>query len=388
MDIRKRKLKGYVALSVLIIVCMLLASAMAFFMPNNRAEAAIDDTDLLLDDYGDEGITKAFNTKVFWKLISKISNGSVTDESGLSSLGATPVGSDVLRSYNNGQDIIVNIGGKQWIATYLSRTANGPILTFWLDHSTTTSTYGTASNTSNGWANQYTPNLYGTSYIRAVTLNIGGDYANTNSQMVQQYPQKAESEWAIYTMDKSKKSGSIKEFLEVPNNVSWQLDQKALDCVTSSAYTNTYRYNNNNDALNYGSTGTVALTGNYKTKLGANLDKYYTAWGTDTLWLPSIAEAGLSGVEGLWKLADSTRANTGQSVYSWLRSAASRAYYNASYAIHQSSGTLIDPYTYQTQGVRPAFHLNLAKAAGAVGISLPSYKKTADNKNIDTEYKT
>ncbi|MBD5100248.1 MAG: hypothetical protein HDT29_03080, partial [Clostridiales bacterium] len=39
MNIKTRKLKGYIALSILIIVCMLLVSAMAFFMPNKNAEA-------------------------------------------------------------------------------------------------------------------------------------------------------------------------------------------------------------------------------------------------------------------------------------------------------------------------------------------------------------
>ncbi|MBD5086297.1 MAG: hypothetical protein HDT32_02895, partial [Clostridiales bacterium] len=38
MDIRKRKLKGYIALSILIIVCMLLASAMTFYAPNKSNE--------------------------------------------------------------------------------------------------------------------------------------------------------------------------------------------------------------------------------------------------------------------------------------------------------------------------------------------------------------
>ncbi|MBD5100790.1 MAG: hypothetical protein HDT29_05975 [Clostridiales bacterium] len=40
MDIRKRKLKGYVALSILIIVCMIMASAMTIFVPNKNVESS------------------------------------------------------------------------------------------------------------------------------------------------------------------------------------------------------------------------------------------------------------------------------------------------------------------------------------------------------------
>ena len=36
MDIRKRKLKGYIALSILLILCLIMASAMIFFIGNNK----------------------------------------------------------------------------------------------------------------------------------------------------------------------------------------------------------------------------------------------------------------------------------------------------------------------------------------------------------------
>ncbi|MDE5548709.1 MAG: hypothetical protein K2J13_00495, partial [Clostridia bacterium] len=38
MDIRKRKLKGYIALSILIIMCLIMASAMIFFMQYNKGK--------------------------------------------------------------------------------------------------------------------------------------------------------------------------------------------------------------------------------------------------------------------------------------------------------------------------------------------------------------
>ncbi|MBD5099885.1 MAG: hypothetical protein HDT29_01080, partial [Clostridiales bacterium] len=87
MDIKKKKLKGYVALSVLIIVCMLLASAMTFYVPNNSAEAikvenmdsqATDLGNLLLDGYENDttGTGKVFNGDVFWKLVEKVTDST------------------------------------------------------------------------------------------------------------------------------------------------------------------------------------------------------------------------------------------------------------------------------------------------------------------------
>ncbi|MBD5100336.1 MAG: hypothetical protein HDT29_03545, partial [Clostridiales bacterium] len=212
MNIKTRKLKGYIALSILLILCLIMASAMTFYAPNNDAEAiAVENMDsqaadlgnLLLDGYENDttGTGKVFNGDVFWKLVEKVTDSTSYNKNNIDTLTAVKTSAD-FRSKNGNKDIVVTIDGKQWIATYLSTNTSGdPILTFWLANNETTSTWSTGENNyKNSWGNQYTSNLYGTSFIRAVTLNNGGDYADTDSHMTTNSPKSLTSPWAIYTV--------------------------------------------------------------------------------------------------------------------------------------------------------------------------------------------
>ncbi|MBD5099903.1 MAG: hypothetical protein HDT29_01170, partial [Clostridiales bacterium] len=345
MEIKKKKLKGYIALSILIIVCMLIASAMTFFMPNKNAEAikienmnsqATDLGNLLLNGYENDatGTGYVFNGDVFWKLVEKVTDSANYNKNNIGTLSAVKTSADFRRK-NNNKDIVVTIGGKQWVATYLSTNTNGdPILTFWLANNATTSTWSSGSNNSeNYWGKQYTSNLYGTSYMRAFLNNSDVDasgkrtgkceYAATNTSTssaqngtMATQTQSTTGDWAIYTAPNTTTGmkGSLVDFIEVPKNMSWQLNQTAIGTVTSSAYTGSYNFNNNNDALSAGGNGTK---GDYLSQLTtAGLGTYYSKWGTDTLWLPSVTETGVSGEEGIWKASNNTRAN---STNSWLR---------------------------------------------------------------------
>ena len=82
MDIGNKKLKGIFVLSVLIILCLGMASVLSFFTPNKSAESiAVGNIDsqstnlgeMLLDGYENDTSGKAFNAKVFLSLISQIS---------------------------------------------------------------------------------------------------------------------------------------------------------------------------------------------------------------------------------------------------------------------------------------------------------------------------
>ena len=375
MDIRKRKLKGYIALSVLIIVCMLLASAMSFFMPNNNAEAIKAENmssqstnlgEMLLDDYKNSGNGKAFNVAVFWDLISQISKGSVnaTNQSGLSDLGKTEINSANFRSYNDGNDVVVTIGGKQWIATYLSQNGEKePILTLWLADNETTMQWHTVGDANYNKSGAYPCNMYGTSWMRASILNNGGVYATTyNAASLTPVTQSSKSEWAIYTMTKDQGvTGSLTEFIEVPDNMSWQHDQRSYTYVTSSAYVGTYYAAEylNNDSLDVGGTG---ANGSYLKKTN------YSAWGQDKLWLPSVTETGVSGEEGIWKASGSTR---GCSSYSWLRSSSIDTYH---VALRINESSVSRTQVIQTNGLRPAFHLNLAEVVKSLALANPQTK--------------
>ena len=402
MNIKTRKLKGYIALTLLIVVCMLIASAMNFFAPNNDAEAittanmdsqATNLGNLLIEGYENDttGTGNVFDGDVFWKLVEMVSGGGSYNKNNIDTLSAVKTSAD-FRSKNDGKDVVVTIDGKQWIATYLSTAADGPhkgdpILTFWLANNATASTWSDTNNYKNYWGKQYTSNLYGTSYMRAVTLNNSDvdengnrtgkcEYAatNTSTSSVQSgtmdfATQKTTGDWAIYTATNAK--GSLVDFIEVPKNMSWQLNQTAVGTVTSSAYTGSYNYNNNNDALSAGGTVSSATNGDYLSQLTtAGLGTYYSKWGTDTLWLPSVTETGVSGEEGIWKASNNTRAN---STYSWLRSANCNNYYYS--YVRAADGSSMNTYNVDyANAVRPAFHLNLKSAsarAGSLGAELP-----------------
>ena len=336
------------------------------YMPNNTANAIITDNigsdstnlgEMLLDGYEDDATGKVFNAKVFLSLLSQISGVSNPNMDTLNGL-TTPKTSADFRGYNGGtKDVVVTIGGKKWIATYLSTNkSKEPILTLWLANSATTARWNEKYTDSLG---KYPSNMYGTSEMRAVTLNNGGGYAvNYNDTSLKSVTQNASSEWAKYTMPSVK--GSLTSFIEVPNNMSWQHNQVAKGNVTSSAYTGSYNYNNNNDALDVGGNGTK---GDYSTNAVVD-NNGYKGWANDRLWLPSVAETGVSGVEGIWKATDSTRAN---SMYYWLRS----AYYNSSdrsYRLAAAGSSLNYAYVNFATAVRPAFHLNLKSVAERAGI--------------------
>ena len=390
MDIRKRKTRGVFVLSVLIILCLSVASILSFLLNNNANAIKTDNItsdstnlgEMLLTGYEDDSTGKVFDSKVFLSLISQISGVSNPNNGTIDGL-TTPKTSDDFRTFNSGKDIVVVIDGIPWTATYLSTNESGdPILTLWLANSVATSRWNEKYTNSLG---KYPSNMYGTSEMRAVTLNNGGGYAvNYNDTSLKSVTQNASSEWAKYTMPSVK--GSLTSFIEVPNNMSWQHNQVAKGNVTSSAYTGSYNYNNNNDALDFGGTGSK---GDYSTD--SAIDKNgYKGWANDRLWLPSVAETGVSGVEGIWKATDSTRAN---STYSYLRS----AYYNSystSYILATAGSSLSDRTVMSAYAVRPAFHLNLKTASDHLGIAKPqdiSIEYTGNQLSLDdvlTEQKT
>ncbi|MDE5549586.1 MAG: hypothetical protein K2J13_04980, partial [Clostridia bacterium] len=392
---------------ILIITCLIMASAMTFFMPNKNAEAftltngKIPDSlatnlgELLLSGYESRSDGKIFSG-VFWKLIEQISGEKNPTKQTLKNLGSTGISADNIRNFNGGKDVTITIGGKKWTATYVSRSkpknADDPndkgdaILTLWLatsqDNKISTAKWGNLNQT---YLGNYPMNMYGSSYMRAVALNNGGGYATSyNSAALTTVAQNASSDWAIYTMPNSTTSGqefsgSIIDYIEVPDKMQWQHDQKALDYVTSSVYTNNIGCNNNNDALDYGGTGG---TGDYSTNEYVKTEAY-KGWANDRIWLPSLAETGVDGEEGLWKLSGNQRSN--DSIYTWTRSAYGLTY-NMAYGLSAAGGLGGNGDVSGALAIRPAFHLNLNKVAESATLSTPIIK--GNNKKYSNDDNT
>ncbi|MDE7337168.1 MAG: hypothetical protein K2N32_03545, partial [Clostridia bacterium] len=299
------------------------------------------------------GRGNVFYGEIFWQLISQISGVDDPNKNTLNALPATKTSAE-FRELNDGKDVVVTIGGKKWIATYLSKNDSGePILTLWLANSSTSVIFHEQAENVKG---NYPNNLYGTSSMRAKTLNNGGSYAKTyNATSLTPVEQDPTSEWAIYTMSSVK--GSLTSFIEVPDNMSWQHNQSAKTSASQS-------YNYNNDALDIGGDGD---TGSYLNNTG------YANWANDTLWLPSVAETGAIGESGIWKSTDLMREDT---YFTWVRSA-NFNYYNFPYVFNSNGSGLVGYATLPTGKnlVRPAFHLNLkfaAEKAGLLGLTEPT----------------
>ena len=292
---------------------------------------------------------------------------------------------------SSSQDVIVTFGGLDWQVVYLSKATEEAgediILTLWLSSSQqdafagrtddegayygyiNNSLYSDWSNNraSNNYSSSYPDNMYGMSYIRAVTLNNGGEYSTSGSAKTTA-TQNSNSVFARFTMEEVE--GSLTQYITTPSKMSWQIYQ-------STAATNPGRsYYLPNDSIEDPADKDLAGSWyysymNYETKDG------YKDWANDYIWLPSMAETGYNTSNtGLWKSSTEQRQNLSSSTsnngivgssnpssatsynYSWLRSG-NIGTANYAYGLLSSGGNSIDATVNGSHAVRPALHLNL-----------------------------
>ena len=172
---------------------------------------------------------------------------------------------DTQETITTGKDVQVTFGGLTWTVVYLSQDANGnDIVTLWLSNNYQEAWEGRQANEGtlygfvNGalysdWSNDiynnyyqinHPTNMYGTSYINAVTLNNGGSYvtsvsgtsSTSTATLTSNVGQNSNSVFAIYTMDSV--AGSVTDYLVKPNEVSWQGTENAYAQGCSRTYGN------------------------------------------------------------------------------------------------------------------------------------------------------
>ena len=372
MDTRKRKLRGIFVLSVLIILCLSVASVISYFIPNKSADAISDLStatnigELLLDNYATRADKMVFNSDKLSTLYKQLTGTATYDK--VEELSEKTLNGNNFRTNNNGKDIMVTINGLLWNATFLSRNIDGdPIVTLWLANSNQLPTaYRTAQWNSYGENENgiYPTNMYGTSKIRAVTLNNGGKYATSLTTMsADEVEQDSNSPFAIYTMDGIE--GSLTSFIDSPSNVKWQETQKNTDYHSAI-----WNYTMNNDRYSMVSPGNLydADIDYVVPPNGVTLEERtqaYTAWKEDKIWLPSMTEVGWqdAGARGMWNTRVSLRADTNNSEV-WLRSADSSNVHDV-YTLLPNATANHFQLANETGSVRPAFHLNLRKAEEA-----------------------
>ncbi|MDE5549360.1 MAG: hypothetical protein K2J13_03810, partial [Clostridia bacterium] len=375
MDIQKRKLKGYIALSVLIIMCLIMASAMTFFLPNKNAEAytsanlpssigQIYNAEYnIFDKYNLDVLATKGGFTDFDDMVSKATSGTTKT--------ATDFGNTTLDFGVFGNNVSKNL---TWMPVYLSKTTTGEaILTLWLASTESSNTssqqeiapYATSYNT-NSSVQPYC-NMYATSYVRAKVLNNSGlYYTNYGNNGAAGSPTSVSYTATSNGSNKYEQltTGNLAQYLATPSQVAWQANAN-------------YQAND------------LAFTGYTHSQ--------YKNWQNDKLWLPSLYETYTSNLTanstattftdngGLWKLSTTQRSNN---YYMYLRSGKynNNGIYSTldNYILGANGGNSNAGYNYETVvtscGIRPALHLNLTKVAETDAFPIPSYKTT--------EYKT
>ena len=363
----KLRRKFIAALAVLF--CALLALSAAFLIPKNKSvEAYSSEPQATVKElYLDNTINgKVFNRNNLQTLYDKLYSGAKTLQD-VENHNITESGDNSIASNN----IIVEFGGLKWAAVYLSRatTANysvggAPaagtagaasggevILTLWLANSNQTAQWQekTSSSTSSP---KFPANMYGTSYIRSVVLNNGGEYWKNVNDLYEDPGQDAENNFAKFTMPSyveggATKTSTIKDYLVSPRYISWQYQQSAHDNGAST-------YNFNNDAWG-------KMTNYFYPGFCYENNDYYASWKDDLLWLPSVAEIGDGGTGSLWKTT-TEQLQCQSNKYYWVRSAGTSTDVNVFPMNVEGIGPVANRNVNNKWLIRPALHLNLTKA--------------------------
>ena len=304
-----------------------------------------------------QALIKALGATEGANLEATVANLGTSVDNSTTTLGSGSYSSfsDTMRI--NDKNIIVEFGGITWFAAFLSLSdttldnstysgiGNVPttnastgagtrdvILTLWQavpntgsersatwSDTTLDAQYGTDKQNSDV---NYPSNMYGTSIIRAVTLNNGGTYSR-NATTTTTASQSATNTYAKFTMEYygagSSNKSNIHSFLVAPRYISWQKAQ----VIPSD-----WGWTEKGKALNNQAWGTMGKNNYYNNAV--NYPYYeeknnYTQWKEDLVWLPSCTEVGNywsnNEQKGLWNLSQEQRkyADGGSTDALWLR---------------------------------------------------------------------
>ncbi|MBD5086298.1 MAG: hypothetical protein HDT32_02910 [Clostridiales bacterium] len=314
--------------------------------------------------------------------------------------------SEDIRNANGGQNIVVKIDNKEWIVTALTTSTDSHvILTLMLKDVEYTSVWNEYQPSTNNSSVDYPATMYSSSYVRAGLLNGTTQYTTTGSNKVSLTTSQKSSLYTTYPFSiytDSTKANSIYNFIVAPNQVAYQQNENTYDAISDnqSAASNAFVWYSsiNDSSLNkVSSTKVHTVSASIQDKTG------YFDWGSDKLWLPSLAEVGLNKFKnssrdfladgGLWGL-DSTQRAVSANKIAWLRSGvwtntrelfflesngnlwwAKTDVNNFVGSSSTTSTTLVSTgIATGNMGVRPAFNLDLTAAEESSTIPTPQTK--------------
>ena len=208
--------------AILALLCAVtVALGVSFALPKNEIKSASASGEIS-EIWNGKSFNKSELKNLYVSLTGK-PNASLQD---VINLAQTPQNSANLRKNNGESDIIVTIAGIRWSAVYLTLSREGDVaLTLWsMESSDSAVQFNNYATNVDG----NTPaNMYGTSYIRAEALNIGGGYANSYNDdyhnLTGQATKKhtvSENKWAKFTSDQC--TGNLTDFILTPREIAYQ----------------------------------------------------------------------------------------------------------------------------------------------------------------------
>ncbi len=412
MNIRRTRGKR-VSLAVSIVILLVLLSCIFInSLQGDKVKAAVISnadtisTDLLLPTRFDTNVGgKVFNTLALQELYAKLAGADADfnavadnarekkDTYANDSVKSIHSGMDSgdIRTANSNRNLVVKLGGKEWIVTALTTkdlsSDSDVILTLMLKDVAYNSKWGdwTTIPSANYSAN-YPATMYSTSYIRAGLLNGATEYTTNGSDLLtlsdtekaSLYSKTGGYPFSIYTDTVG--TGNITDFLVKPNEVLYQQYENLYD-ISHVAGNNWY------NAPNDSSKNDIVESKWYTNGINAieSKTKYYD-WGNDLIWLPSLSEMGqnLNSIintkasGGLWNLDASQRGISAGCA--WLRSGDDRQGTNGQYldtvgilfntAVSSTSASAGNGVLGGDLAVRPALNLNLSLAEESSGIPI------------------
>ncbi|MDE7337026.1 MAG: hypothetical protein K2N32_02810, partial [Clostridia bacterium] len=295
MDIRKRKVKGIYVLSVLIILCLCLASILSLFVSQKSANALTDTSlatnigdgkEMWLDEIGkfDKDVFEDLTDKLFgnqdWTTYIKTMKDTQTDSY------VIPASTINANAGNADNGLVVKLGNLEWMVASLTLTNDGRedvVVTLYLSDEIGTSQYYSSRSNVKGY-NMYSSSILRNTLLTSDTFQLFSDGAA---------------------------NGFASKYLMPPKNIKYHTNQTIVGRGAP------YNYNHPNDALGALSSGWYSV--NYQpadTFDGVRYDE----WGNDYIWIPSGVETGWNNylsTTSIWQLSASQR--THSTKFSWLR---------------------------------------------------------------------
>ena len=248
-------------------------------------------------------------------------------------------------------DLCVSLGGVYWNVVYASETKGGDVIaTLWLASSSVGSKWNNTKSPEG-----YSSAVYGTSFIRSGL--VGSQYLKSDGSGLSDGTQS--TTWSTFL----KQYGN---YIATPVETTYQAHQVDGGGFWGNGYLDSNPYS---DMAGYGS------------------------WQEDKLWLPSLSEVAnvsaysIGNNSGIWSVSSKICANT---TSSWLRTRHPYGGGNGYACAVSKEGTAIAYIGIEldSYAVRPALHLNLKKAASAVGLFVdkPTLSKTSTTYATNTEF--